>query len=153
VAGAGSGKAIIKEGGERGGGGEDTRAVVDRARTPPCGCPGPFAKSWGVPLFFYAIACLSVSRVALYMKRAAATGSDADHKRTLQLLEQALAVAKPGSFYQMQCLFNLGVRLAAEYSQSQDIAVLSRAIDMAGSGVILSGAKNLSHFIGNHQPL
>jgi tetratricopeptide (TPR) repeat protein len=75
--------------------------------------------------------------VILYMKRAAVTGNDADHKRTLQLLEQALAVAKPGSFYQMQCLFNLGGRLSGEYSQSQDIAVLNRAIDLLEQALAL----------------
>jgi len=73
----------------------------------------------------------------LYSKRGAATGSEADHKRGLQLLEQALAAAKPGSFYQMQCLFNLGGRLSAEYHQSEDIATLNRAIDLLEQAIAL----------------
>lgn len=75
--------------------------------------------------------------VVLYMKRGAATGNDSDHKRTMQLLEQALAVSKPGSFYQMQCLFNLGGRLAAEYDLSQDAATLNRAIDLLEQALAL----------------
>lgn len=75
--------------------------------------------------------------VVLYMKRGTATGNDSDYKRTMQLLEQALAIAKPDSFYQMQCLFNLGGRLAAEYDQSQDIATLNRAIDLLEQALAL----------------
>src|SRR6266568_2928421 len=50
-----------------------------------------------------------------YTKRGEKTHDEADWDKSLQIQEQSLAISKPGSFYRMQCSFNLGSMLNARY--------------------------------------
>ena len=76
-----------------------------------------------------------------YTTRSGLTNSDADDKHAMQLLEEALSIMKPDSFYRMQCLFNLGSSLHTNYSTSKNLDDLNRAINYLEQAVALLSPK------------
>jgi tetratricopeptide (TPR) repeat protein len=73
-----------------------------------------------------------------YTGRFGQTEDEADLRQVLRLQERALSLCKTGSFYQMQCLYNLGATLLhMHYVRTNDLKDVNRAVELLEQAVAL----------------
>jgi tetratricopeptide (TPR) repeat protein len=73
-----------------------------------------------------------------YMERFVQTDDEANLKQVVQLQERALSLCKAGSFYQMQCLYNLGATLLHIcYARTHNQNDVNRAVKLLEKAVAL----------------
>jgi hypothetical protein len=72
------------------------------------------------------------------MERFVQTDDEANLKQVVQLQERALSLCKAGSFYQMQCLYNLGATLLHIcYARTHNQREVNRAVKLLEKAVAL----------------
>jgi tetratricopeptide (TPR) repeat protein len=73
-----------------------------------------------------------------YTGRFGLTEDEKDLRQVLRLQERALSLCKPGSFYQMQCLYNLGAALLhMRYARTNSLKDVERSIKLLEQAVAL----------------
>jgi hypothetical protein len=73
-----------------------------------------------------------------YTGRFTLTEDEDDLQQVLQLQERALSLCQAGSFYQMQCLYNLGATLLhVRYALTHDQDDMNRAVELLEQAVAL----------------